>query len=762
MKLNIRYKILAGFGILLLIALAVPSISFITTQQYVLRQVSDSLHEKTLEAAEQISTLQTRIELGSQSVANEFLQSSGTDYNSVYSVITYNFQQNPYLHQISVLSPTGRELIRVDRFHRFASENLFFEIPTQPFFDAIQGKTGISKVYFLESHPPLSLVDIFTPIMSAKGEVIGVIKVQTRLDRLWDLLSKVKLGQQGYAYVVDDEGRLIAHPNSDLVLQAPNLTSRELIKQLLAQPPGQSLRDILYINENSQQYISTGVKISGFNWMVAVEQPTSEAYQPVANIRNSFIFTIILSLSILTLISLLISHHISSPIKALKQGAERLSAGELNARVNINTGDEIQELATSFNTMASQLTTVVTDLHSKIDLLEQQRYQLDQNATLLLRRDLDLREMNDQLEDQKETAISERNKLQLVLSGITDGVLAVDSQQKIILVNSAAEKIIGKLASSLIGVHLNDALQLFNETGETLPMEAYCPPITADKSNNIKEFENLKLIQQTGQTKFVNLVTGKMRGGLGINLGHILTFHDLTAEKELEKMKLDFVSMAAHELRTPLTTILGYLKFLQKEPTLTKLNSDENEYVENAFASALRLNKLIESLLVVSKIEQGNLNIHPHPTDLKQLIEKMLPEISGLTKTKNLEFKLKIPDQIPKVIGDEIPLEEVISNLVGNAVNYTTVGSISINIEVGTENVTLSVQDTGAGIPEHSLPHLFTKFFRAKGDLQAGPKGTGLGLYISKKIIDELHGEIGVHSQVSQGSTFFFSIPIAK
>lgn len=762
MKLSIRNKILAGFGLFLIFALAVPSISFLSTQSYIKTQVSNSLYEKTLQASKEIASLQTKIEIGNQSIADVYNKSTEETQEDVYTVIDYNFRQNSYLHQISILNLSGREIIKVDRFRRFTEEKLFFEIPTQSFKDALQSKTGISKVYFVEANPNLSLVDIFTPIINPAGEVTNIIKVQVRLDSLWDLLSEVKVGRQGYAYVVDDEGRLIAHPDSSLVRQAPNYSEQPLIKQLLSQSPGQFIRDVAYTNPQTAPMLATGTKISGFNWIVAVEQPTLEAYAPLQLLRNSFFITIGISIVILSLISFLISHHISQPIKALQQSAELLSQGHLETQVNIHTGDEIQDLAHSYNTMAAQLKNSIFDLHSKIDLLEQQKTRLDQNATLLLRRDLDLREINDQLEIQKESAITERDKLQVVLSGITDGVLAVDAKKHVMLVNSAAENIIGKRTSQIIGSHLDQIIQLNTETGDPLPSDIYCPsPSNNNKDLDNQSYENLQLTHTDGKTKYISLIATKMRERSGLNVGYLVTFHDKTDEKELEKMKLDFVSMAAHELRTPLTTILGYLKFLQKDITMNKLTPSENEYINNAFASSLRLNKLIESLLVVSKIEQGHLNIHPHTTDLKSLTTKICQELSTIAKAKGLEIITDLPEELPHVIGDEVPLEEVISNLISNAINYTNQGTITVTLKIENDSVVTSVRDTGVGITEEAQAHLFTKFFRAKGDLQAGPKGTGLGLYITKKIIDSLNGKIWLESKVQQGTTFYFSLPIA-
>jgi len=384
---------------------------------------------------------------------------------------------------------------------------------------------------------------------------------------------------------------------------------------------------------------------------------------------------------------------------------------------------------------------------------------LDQSAKLLLRRDLDLREINDKLESEKEHAEAERNKFSIVLAGVKDAVIAVDTKHNIVIFNSAAQKVTGLHAKNVIGGPIDKALK-FYEHGKEIPPEIYGPISTNTFEGIVYKKENLKMVSSLGKSAYINVVTGQIREGVAVNLGAIITFSDVSQEKELEKMKLEFVSMAAHELRTPLTTIQGYISFLQDENTLNKLNEEEREFLSRAQTSSLRLTQLIENLLVVSNIEKGTMSIKPQPISLETIVERLCNEMSPLAKAKELTLTCEMPTKpLPEVMADPMRIGEVVTNLVGNAINYTQKGGIAISFYQDKNDVVCTISDTGVGIPKEAQSHLFTKFFRIQGVLQSGSKGTGLGLYISKNIIEAHHGKIWFQSEPDKGTDFFFSLP---
>ncbi len=358
--------------------------------------------------------------------------------------------------------------------------------------------------------------------------------------------------------------------------------------------------------------------------------------------------------------------------------------------------------------------------------------------------------------------VAERNKLSVTLSGITEAVFVVDKDGVISFFNEAAENIFGTKAAMLIGKKADQVLKIFDQEGPVL-VEYFFPKEKLSKDMVTYSRNGVRIELPDGKSRFANLIAANIVEGEGINLGAIVTIHDVSKEKELEEMKLDFVSMAAHELRTPLTSIRGYLSVLQEE-LKTKLNEDQLSFLEKAFISSTQLAALVENLLSVSRIERGSLQIQTQVTDWEEILSESFANFEPQAHERQVKFTLIKPTKpLPYVLVDKFRISEVASNLIGNALNYTpSGGSVEVSTEVLDDQVVTHVKDTGPGIPEQALPKLFTKFFRVSGVLEQGSKGTGLGLYISKSIVDMHKGRIWVESQIGKGSVFSFSVPISK
>lgn len=357
---------------------------------------------------------------------------------------------------------------------------------------------------------------------------------------------------------------------------------------------------------------------------------------------------------------------------------------------------------------------------------------------------------------------AERNKISVALSGIVDGVFAVDKQGRFILLNPAMEKILKVKSGELIGKYAKDYLTMVEE-GEKVPVSALIPKQQINKGQLVAQKKNVEIVRKDGTSVFVDLISGVIEESEDIDLGAIVTFHDVSKEHELEEMKLDFVSMAAHELRTPLTSIRGYLSILQEE-IKNSLNKEQASFLNRAFNSSSRLAALVENLLSVSRIERGKMRIDKSSADWKKLISSVVSIYKNQAKEKDIELTFKsLSKSFPTLYVDKFRISEVLSNLIANAIAYTDSGGrVEVVAQVKNQKVITSVKDTGQGIPEEALPKLFTKFFRVSGVLEQGSKGTGLGLYIAKAIVDMHGGKISVESELGKGSTFTFSIPIKK
>ena len=407
---------------------------------------------------------------------------------------------------------------------------------------------------------------------------------------------------------------------------------------------------------------------------------------------------------------------ILKPLGILIKSTRDFSDGKLNLRTDIRSGDEFEDVGNSFNLMADKLSKTIQTLESD-----------------------------------RAIAISEKNKFNEILSSIIDGIIALDSNKNVIFLNKASEELINYREAEVRGKPIDQIIHLFSGTDEILP-KTYCMT-----SFN----QTAKLIGKEGKQTKVNLTTSQVGGTVQTNMSCILTLHDLSNEEELEQMKLDFVSMASHELKTPLTNIVGYLSVFLNE-NKNSVSKESFDLLNKAFTAAQQLQTLIANLLNVNKIEREQLSVSPEPVDYFVILSKTVEDLRSQANQKGIVLVLIPPTQnLPKVLADPLRLGEVITNLLSNAINYTSPGGkVEIATEVFPTELKTAISDTGVGIPQEALPHLFSKFFRVSNQLQKTSKGTGLGLYIAKSIIEKLHGKIWVESEVGKGSKFSFTLPL--
>lgn len=237
----------------------------------------------------------------------------------------------------------------------------------------------------------------------------------------------------------------------------------------------------------------------------------------------------------------------------------------------------------------------------------------------------------------------------------------------------------------------------------------------------------------------------------------------LAVEKQLEEMKLDIVSMAAHELQTPLTSIRGYLSVFMEE-NKEKFDSNQKMFLHRINIAVQQLMGLTDNLLNVSRIERGVFVVFMQTVDWVANVAEVVDEFLERAEDKKITLTFVKPkDRTFFVKADKLRINEVLLNLLSNAISYTGKnGKVSVSIEQKGQEVITHIKDTGVGMPKNAIPHLFTKFFRGRSKTAKGTKGTGLGLYISKAIVERHGGRIWAESEVGKGSTFSFSLPVVS
>jgi signal transduction histidine kinase len=541
-------------------------------------------------------------------------------------------------------------------------------------------------------------------------DIKGVLVATFSLADLWKSVLSTQVGNGGYAYVVDDKGNLIAHPDLGFLTAHQNLSSTHQVEDFL-----RGTRDVHEsVSETGVDVLGTYEPISRTNWAVIVEEPIKSVYASINTFyRIAGSIFIVIALLVVGL-SLLFRKRLLAPIKQLAAGTKRLGGGDFSQKIPEKGHDELTDLAHNFNTMGQNIRNLVANLKT-------------QNYSLAV----------------------EQDKLSSVLSSVTDGVIAVDKNGMIILINPPAARLVAKKPDELMGTKLSHSFA-WTKKGAAFPIELTKP--------GIYRYDEVTL-QQSEQKASLDIMVSVVQHQNN-DVAAILTVHDLTASRELETMKLDFVAIAAHELRTPLTVVRGYLNLINSD-ALKQLSVYNIENLQRALIGSEQLSSLINNLLNISRIERGQMQVVIAKVDVAILLRRAVDQQQVTAKLKSQTLEYTGPKSGVYVPADAAAISEVINNYVNNALKYTEMGStIRLSLEIANQQVTVSVSDNGPGIPKTAQKRLFTKFYRVEHSLTSGNRGTGLGLFITKTIIDMHHGSVGMISEEGKGSTFFFRLPV--
>ena len=369
----------------------------------------------------------------------------------------------------------------------------------------------------------------------------------------------------------------------------------------------------------------------------------------------------------------------------------------------------------------------------------------------------------------------EKAKSDIILSAIDDGVLLIDANKNIQLFNPAAEKITGWSQKDAMGIQYTSVIKLVNKKNE---------PYTAEQDPFARIFNEIATIKDNtaslqtngGKIIAVDITVTPLINQQNTITGAVGVFRDVTIERNEEAQRAEFISTASHEMRTPVAAIEGYLALAMNE-RVSKIDSKAREYLEKAHSSTQHLGKLFQDLLTSAKAEDGRLQNHPVVVEMGGYLEQLTQDLRFSAEKKGLGMEYLIGSDGQSTNGargeaggnkvvrplyythvDPDRLREVITNLFDNATKYTESGKITVGLAGDDQIVQVRIQDTGAGIPKEDLPHLFEKFYRVDNSTTRTIGGTGLGLFICRKIIELYNGRIWAESVVDHGSTFFINL----
>jgi PAS domain S-box-containing protein len=501
---------------------------------------------------------------------------------------------------------------------------------------------------------------------------------------------------------------------------------------------GQSGTDVEKIN-NEEIMISyagePGYKsYMGNNWVMAISRPAAEIYAIAERLPRATIVTFSLStLAVMILITLFIGR-LLRPIKNMTATANKIALGDLTQRVNVTSDDEFGLLGKAFNNMADRLQLIYKNLESKVQ------------------------ERTTQLAQKVDEVERERAKDEAILESIGEGMITVNADGTVALVNKSASEMLGVSHEQAVGKPVTQFMQLLGITG--VPITEADSPVTLSLQTG-KLTEGIFMIQSAQDKKQqIAIVATPIFQDLKI-IGAIMIFHDVTKEREIDRMKTEFISLASHQLRTPLSAIKWFSEMLLSGDA-GKLSSEQSEFTKNIYDSTERMIELVNSLLNISRIESGRIIVDPKPTDLKELVGGIVNDLRGKIEEKQQTLIISVHQDLGKINLDPRLISQVYLNFLTNAIKYTPKGGeITVIISRKGDEVVSQVADNGYGIPKSQQDRVFKKFFRAENVVKVETEGTGLGLYLVKAIVESSGGKVWFKSEQGKGTSFWFSIPLS-
>lgn len=346
--------------------------------------------------------------------------------------------------------------------------------------------------------------------------------------------------------------------------------------------------------------------------------------------------------------------------------------------------------------------------------------------------------------------------VEALFASIGDGAIATDEFGKVMRINASALKILGYEESEIVGQWFPRIVLSVDEKGE--PIELIDRAITRAFLTGEATVEKSYYQQKNGQRVPVSvnaspiILDGKPRGA-------IIIFRDITLEYEIDRMKSDFISLASHQLRTPLSSINMYSQMLYAG-YMGEVSEKQRAPIRTIIESAERMSQLINTLLNITRIENGTIVVSHKRVDMNNLAEEIVEELRIEAENKDLDFVFHPATTSPLIRTDRLIMKEILTNLVVNAIKYTPrSGSVSVSLRTLQQKVEFSVKDNGVGIPSYSKENIFSKFFRAPNVMRGETTGSGLGLYLVKGMADRLGAQVWFDSELGKGSTFYLTVP---
>ncbi|MBE0591373.1 MAG: response regulator, partial [Gemmatimonadales bacterium] len=687
----------------------------------------------------------------------------------------------PSIVEARYLDVGGKEQMRVSRIELDAVASGRDYGQAAAFQSARSGAPYFGPIYFRNGAEPY-----MTLALPADESALEVIVAEVGLKAMWDVVARIRVGRVGFAYVVDGEGRLIAHPDQGEVVRGRNVSAMPQFQAARAAARAASDADsepLVTRGLGGGEVLAAYAGIPTPGWFVLIEQPLSEAFAPLQAtiVRSGAILALGLLASIFA--SVLLARSMVAPIRALHIGAERIGAGDLSHRIDVRTGDELEALGAEFNRTAAQLEESYRDLENKVAARTGELSQSVAELRALAQVSQAVGSSLD-LETVLATIISHAVRLS---RGDAGTIYVFDPLGEVFVPRAnigLSDELVAKLRDSRIG------------PGDTVvgACTTQQRPVQIADLDAAREYRLYDLLRSGGFRALIGiplLREGHALGALVIRRREagefppslvstletfasqsVLAIQNARLFKEIREKsaqleaasqhKSQFLANMSHELRTPLNAIIGVSEML-----LEDAHDDKADHLVEPIERIMRAGKhllaLINDILDLSKIEAGRMDLHIESFALRPLVEDVAATVRPLADKNGNDLVVECAPDVGSMQADPTRVRQALLNLAANAVKFTEKGRIAFLVaresEEGREWIVIQVTDTGIGMTPEQVARLFQEFVQADASTTRRYGGTGLGLAISRRFCRMMGGDITVQSVPGRGSTFTIRLP---
>lgn len=763
------------------VLLASSAISLYFAYQENKEALASLQHEKAVGAASRIEqyVLQLSQQLGYASLA----QIDAPDLEVQRTEFFRLLRQAPEVTDIAQLDHAGREEIAVSRLGLDVLGSGKNRSGEPAFRHALPEATWYGPVYFNRDTEPY-----MTVATRAGGDKPPVTVAEVNLKFIWDVVSRIRIGEKGKAYVLDSNGLLVADPDIGLVLRKTSFASLPHVQAASSDDAPQE-QTMVSRDLQGNTVLTSMVPIKPLGWKVFVQQPIGEVY---AKLNASFLRAAILLLAGLVVSAVaasVLARNMVEPIRTLARGARHIGRGELSQRIVVDTNDELEDLAEQFNSMSAQLRASYGELERKVELRTAElRAALEfQTATADILRVLSRSPTNLQPVLQ---AVAERSvrlcrahgsrvwlpageQLLRAMTGYqTEGRIELGHDEEM---PQSRESVVGRAFVERRTVHVDDVSQLLDSrypasrpgqsrlgfrTVLAVPMvrEGASIGVITVLRKDVQPFSaaEIRLVETFADQAVIAILNARM----------FQEIEDKGRQLEIANHhKSEFLANMSHELRTPLNAIIGFSEVLT-EQMFGPVNDKQMEYLRDIHSSGQHLLSLINDVLDLSKIEAGRMELDLSCFDLGLLLDNAMMLVRERAQRHGLTISLEVGEGLQDWVADARKLKQVVVNLLTNAVKFTLAGG-SVRLQArridaddgGPAVAELSVIDTGVGISAQDQALIFEEFRQAGDNVLRKAEGTGLGLTLSKRFVELHGGTLSVQSRMGEGSTFTIVLP---